>query len=112
MLRKLVRFVLFAALALFGLVAALLAYLAYAEHQAKEHARAFCDSVKVGDDPLGVVVRATRSEALRSSLTWRPADGNTKTLEVLFAGGIPLSAHGCRIQASEQVMSAAYFHTR
>jgi len=106
MLRKFLR------LALFGLAAALFADLMYAENKAKEHARAFCDSVKVGEDPVSVVARATRSEALRSSLAWQPADGNPKTLEVLFAGGIPLSAHGCRIQASEKVTNAAYFHTR
>ena len=72
----------------------------------------FCDSVKVGDDPIAVQSRATHSGAIPSSPTWVPWESQPRTLEVLFKGGIPLSAHGCRIQASERVTSAVYFHTR
>lgn len=112
MLWKFLRPVLVAALVLVGVVTAFLAHMIYGERKGKELASTFCSSVKVDDDPIDVLARATRSEALRSSLVWLPPDGTPKTLELVFKGGFPLSAHGCRIQASEKITSAVYFHSR
>ena len=39
-------------------------------------------------------------------------DASTKTLEVLFKGGMPRSAHGCRVEATGRITGAVYFHTR
>lgn len=104
--------VLVPALVVLGLVVVLFSYMAFGERSAKELAITFCDEIRVGDDPIAVHSRATRSGAIPSSLTWIPPDSHPRTLEVLFKGGIPLSAHGCRIQASERVTAAVYFHTR
>ncbi|MBL8361843.1 MAG: hypothetical protein JNN18_15225 [Rubrivivax sp.] len=112
MLREFLKVLLIPVLVGFGLIVALLAYMAYGERSAKDLAIKFCDSVKVGDDPIAVQSRATHSGAIPSSPTWVPWESQPRTLEVLFKGGIPLSAHGCRIQASERVTSAVYFHTR
>lgn len=112
MLRTLLRFMLIPALVVCGLAVAFFGYMIYGERSAKERATEFCAAVRVGDDPAEVLARATRSEALHSSLRWSPPDGPNKKLEVLFKGGFPLSAHGCEVQASERVTGAVYFHRR
>ena len=112
MLRKLFRIALIPVLVVLGLAVALFSYMIYGERSAKELASTFCDAVRVGDDPIAVHSLATRSGAIRSSLIWMPPESHPRTMEVLFKGRIPLSAHGCRIQASERVTAAVYFHTR
>lgn len=112
MLRKLVQQLLLVALVLLGLAAALFGYMLYQERQAKELAITLCDSIKAGDEPADVLARAASAGALRSSLIWLPPDSSPKTLEALFKGGLPLSAHGCRIEASDRVTKAVYFHRR
>lgn len=113
MLKTIFRYLLFTALALAGVIAALFGYLIYGERQAEGKAKAFCASIRVGEDPLQVLALAARSEALKPLPPWHPVDGPPpKTLEVLFKGAIPLSAHGCQIQAGDKVTSANYFHTR
>lgn len=112
MLRTLLRFMLIPVLVVVGLALALFGYMIDGVRSAKERATEFCAAVRVGDDPAEVLARATRSEALRSSLVWMPPDGPTKKLEVLFKGGFPRSAHGCEVQAAERVTRAVYFHRR
>lgn len=112
MLRKILRGVLIAVAVLVALVVALFAYMFYGEHRGAEQARAFCATVQVGEDPQAVTDRARQAVDPRSALAWQPPEGQPRTLEVLFKGGIPLSAHGCRVQAAEKVTGATYFHTR
>ena len=112
MIRKLAMQVLIGVLVLIGLAGAFLGTMIYGERQAKELAVAFCASIKSGDDPAEVLARASRAGALPSSLVWVPPDASSKTLEVLFKGGMPRSAHGCRVEATGKVTGAVYFHTR
>ena len=112
MIRKLASQVLIGALVLLGLAAAFLGTMIYGERQAKELAVAFCASIKAGDDPAEAVTRASHAGALPSSLVWFPPDASSKTLEVLFKGGMPRSAHGCRVEATGRITGAVYFHTR
>lgn len=112
MLRMFLKMLAVPVLVVLVLAGALFAYMLHGERSAKELATSFCDAVRVGDNPDVVQSRAAASQAMPSSFTWTPTDSHSRTLEVLFKGGIPLSAHGCRIQASERVTSAVYFHTR
>ena len=112
MIRKLAFQVLIGALVLLGLAGVFLGFMIYCERQAKELAVAFCASIKAGDNPAEALARVSRAGVLPSSLVWFPPDASAKTLEVLFKGGMPRSAHGCRVEATGKITGAAYFHTR
>lgn len=93
-------------------LAAIAAYVVRAERIAEKNALEFCGSVQIGDDPANVLARARLTDAEISSLQWQPSTGSGHTLDLRFSGGIPLSVHRCRIEATKAVTGTAYLHRR
>ena len=110
--RRALRFALYLFAGLAMLVTVAIAWMLYDGVRTRDKAQAFCASVKVGDDPEQVLLRARNTDAHRSSLVWRgiqDQDG-PKVLELDFVGGIPPSVHVCRLDATRSITRAEYFH--
>ena len=111
MKRPALRFMLYSLVGLSSLVVLAIAYMAYADSRVREKAQAFCASIRVGDDPEQVLILARSTDAHRSSLIWRGLEGGPRVLELMFVGGMPLSTHICRIDATDRVTRSEYSHS-
>ena len=92
------------------LVVALVAYALYAESGAERRARAFCQSVRVGESANGLLERARAAGADERQTHWYTPKDEDRWLPVTFLGFTPLSRHMCSIKATSTVMSAEYVY--
>jgi hypothetical protein len=86
------------------------AYAEVAEHRAEEHARAFCDATRVGENADSVFARATKADADQRQTRWIETAGQPRWLAVTFTGFTPISRHICSVEAGDIVKQARYVY--
>ena len=79
------------------------------DREAMQQAQAFCDTVKVGDDPNGLRERAIAGGAIPST-QWQDEGGGKRLLLAIYLGGFPLNRHICSIEAKDKVIDVQYTH--
>jgi len=93
-----------------ALIVAGMAWGMYREPIAKQEAKDFCATVKVGQSTDGIQKQALASGVSDMSAKWLLGGDGTRTMFVTFTGMPPFSRHSCVIKAAEVVVSAEYSH--
>lgn len=87
-----------------GIVYAALGY--YREPIAREGAKAFCEGVRVGQSPTGLLEQALEKGADEYQTRWREMVRGKRQLSAVFVGLPPFSRYICVVEAEgESVVS-------
>jgi hypothetical protein len=92
------------------LIIAGMAWGLYREPIAKQEAKDFCATVKVGQKTDGLQEQALASGASEMRAKWILSGDGTRTMFVTFIGIPPFSRYSCVIKATDVVISAEYDH--
>ena len=106
----LVRIVMTVAASLIVLVLGLLVYVAVSERNAERKAIAYCLTVKIGENPDGLLERAKAAGASAEQSRWTQLESGERDLAAVFLGATAQSHHVCSVQAKDAVTRADYLH--
>jgi hypothetical protein len=93
-----------------ALIVAGMAWGMYREPIAKQEAKDFCATVKIGQSTDGIHERALASGASEMRAKWILGNDGTRTMFVTFIGMPPFSRYSCVIKSTDVVISAEYDH--
>lgn len=88
----------------------LIGYAWFSESRAESRARAFCDSVRIGDSSAPLLERAYVAGADSRQTKWLQVGGDEPWLPVTFTGATPLSRHICSIHGGNVVREFHYVY--